>query len=438
MNPNGTTGPIPISIKNANPLLFTLPQENMNIQPYWIMLAQVIVVQAFSRMVNRFSVGVWWTTVEIGLIIWLIKFYTDILPKLLDLINSLLMATTAPPPPLRSHPRIIAYFIPTNVQRIQHGKDVSHIPEQSSGNKQENAKLKVKVKKLYKKLQFNFMDLIIFCGPIFAHSIYYCQIQSSCMSAEDATIWNCYNAFGYRLYNYVFVSYFHFCSSFVIKYLYRNKCKEMAMTKITEPIEPIEKPSKFKTWWEKLPLKKWWEKSPLKKWWEKLSLKKWWKESPLKKWWEESPLKKRWDKINYHLSLWSSIITCLFVGALLLPYLLTHAIPMMIAYIFMYAIYFAATAFVLFPIFLTNLPYNTRFISIENSIGVSSLFIGAWILYTFPILISTTFNYSQYLYYGEDYFTTMTNEYNSRDTTTFFKLLQDSANTRFHTSINFF
>jgi hypothetical protein len=87
-----------------------------------------------------------------------------------------------------------------------------------------------------------------------------------------------------------------------------------------------------------------------------------------------------------------------------------------------------------------GLPYNLNYISIpkEYRIIATALLTGGWILYTLPILISTTFNYSQYLYYGENYFETMTNEYNSRDTGTFFKLLQNSVSTRFHFSLPFF
>jgi hypothetical protein len=413
MNPNGVTGPIPISIQNANPLLFTFPQKHMNVEPYWIMLLQIITIQTFNRLLNKITVGVWWTTIEIGLICWLIKFDIEILPKWLDrlihIVRILIPVTPLPTTtrPTISNPRIIAYFIPTYILKIQRGKDVSGIPAQSIANQQENHELKIKLRKLYGKLEFSFTDLVLFCVPLVAHTIYQCQIQSSCMSAEDATIWNCYNAFGYRLYNYVFVSYFHFFSSFVIKCVYYKKCKEVAMEDIPVPTNPSKPPSKLKTWWE------------------------------------QSALKKNLVQLNSvvsRLSLWLCIITCLFVGALLLPYLLTNAIPMFVVYIFMYDIYLIVTLFIIFPFFVVGLPYNLNYISIpkEYRIIATALLTGGWILYTLPILISTTFNYSQYLYYGENYFETMTNEYNSRDTGTFFKLLQNSVSTRFHFSLPFF
>jgi hypothetical protein len=75
---------------------------------------------------------------------------------------------------------------------------------------------------------------------------------------------------------------------------------------------------------------------------------------------------------------------------------------------------------------------------VNHRITLASAFIAASFLYTVPTLISITFSYSQYLFYNEDYFQTMTDEHNTRDTTTYFKLFQNSAIFRFHTILNFF
>ena len=56
---------------------------------------------------------------------------------------------------------------------------------------------------------------------------------------------------------------------------------------------------------------------------------------------------------------------------------------------------------------------------------------------TLPILLSICYSYSQYLYYGNHYYDTMTDEFNSRSTKTYFRILQASVNEKLHTSLNF-
>jgi hypothetical protein len=152
---------------------------------------------------------------------------------------------------------------------------------------------------------------------------------------------------------------------------------------------------------------------------------------------KQSRFSKFWSWLNYNFSLWSSVITCLFVGALISPYFLTNVIPMVVAYILMYLIYFGAVILILFVFLLVNLPYNIKFIPKEYSIIATAFLASAWVLLTFPILLSTTSNYSQYLYYGEEYFQTMKDEYDSRSTETYFKLLQNSPVFRVHTALPF-
>jgi len=141
-----------------------------------------------------------------------------------------------------------------------------------------------------------------------------------------------------------------------------------------------------------------------------------------------------------------SVITFIFNGALILPYFITHALPMLFIYTFMSAIYFGVWV-ILFYLSLAHLSlllprlYKTDFLLSRFIKWIAiypMLFIVSFGAYSYPILISTLFNYSQYLYYGEDYFQTMTDEYNSRDTTTYLNVLRNSVNQKFHSALNFF
>jgi hypothetical protein len=392
MNTNGTTGPIPISVQNANPLIFTLPQDQTSIRPYWIVIVQIIVAQQIHRAVNYLTHKSRFTPIEIGLICWIAKANKKIEEKILDpliYVISLIIVdlVTQPYPQIitrfryselqTSYPRIIAFFIPY-IQRTAQVKDISEISKRSCANQQRIEKLEKIYQKYYIKLKFGIGDCV-HTLPLLGHSIWYCVIHSSCLSAEDATTWNCYGTFGYRLYNYVFPSYFHFCCTFLMKCAYRNKINEY-MARGNK-----KKQSKFK-------------------------------------------------KLSYYLGFCSSVITFIFVSSLVLPYFLTQVIPMAFTYVFIHIIYFSP-AFVILIVggYLVHLPCI-----IDSWIRVTAVLIGASILYTFPSLIAVTYNYSQYLFYGADYFQTMTYEHNTRDNETYFKLLQNSVNFVFHTVLNFF
>ena len=65
-NNRNVTGPVPILVQSANPLLYTLAQEHMNIQPYWIMILQLIVKDIMlQRLWNKFRYKTFSTTQEI-------------------------------------------------------------------------------------------------------------------------------------------------------------------------------------------------------------------------------------------------------------------------------------------------------------------------------------------------------------------------------------
>ena len=53
---------------DANPLLYTLPQEHMIIQPYWIVIVELIVKQIIANRVwNRIHHKTWATTQELAI-----------------------------------------------------------------------------------------------------------------------------------------------------------------------------------------------------------------------------------------------------------------------------------------------------------------------------------------------------------------------------------
>ncbi|CAF4064207.1 unnamed protein product [Adineta steineri] len=54
-------------------------------------------------------------------------------------------------------------------------------------------------------LKYSVLDFFLSLVSV-GHFVYSCYLQTKCSSASNANSWNCYNAFGYRLYNYVLPS----------------------------------------------------------------------------------------------------------------------------------------------------------------------------------------------------------------------------------------
>ncbi|CAF1487732.1 unnamed protein product [Adineta ricciae] len=368
MNQNGTIGPIPIHYQNANPLLYTLAQDHTNIQPYWIMILQIAGLHLFSRLRHLFKYGVFSTTLEIGLLRWAVlyqlKTVNNVLQRVDDFVGNFVHNSES------ARERFIK-----EMERIK-----SHTHETNE--------------KFYKKIDFDLIDYIIHGLPTLGHAIWYCYIQSSCMSAEQATPWNCYNAFGYRLFNYVFVSYWNFSFVFyvqLIAFIFKD-AHNLNLPKKKQP------------------------KSIIK-------------------------------YVSFVITVGLYFITWAFAGALLLPYMFTHVIPMAFAYGFMVVIYFCLWGAVLFSTqILAELPKFTRivfyiflprsltgaFYSISAALYSTALFIN-----TFPILLTVFYNYSQYLYYGENFIYTMSNEFNSRDTEIYFAIFRNSVNEKLHSLLDF-
>ena len=387
MNPNGTTGPIQISVQNANPLLFTFPQEEISVRPYWMVIVQTIAAQAVHRAVYRLVEGSWLTPFELGFICWIVIEYRIFLRKL-----PLPQPSPPPsPPPFPPRPGIIAYFIPTYILKPLFLKNVNDNTKLTCHTEAKLQMLDKVYKKYHKKIKFSITDAVhIF--PLLTNTIYYCVSQASCMSAQNATTWNCYNAFGYRLYQYIFSSYFHFAGTFLMKCMYGSKLKEIMATENLQEQHPKSRKKILNS------------------------------------------LSHYFRLANYYFGLVSSIITIIFVSCLLLPFLLTNVVPMMGAYAFVHIIYWGAMSIILssggFFVHLTC--------KVDISIIVTALLANSAFLHTVPTLISTTYSYSQYLYYGNDYFQTMSDEYNTRDTGTYVKLLEKSGIFRLPTILNFF
>ncbi|CAF1246125.1 unnamed protein product [Adineta steineri] len=339
-----------IDYQKANPLLFTFRDYHTGIQPYWIIVAQFLVFDFSLRTWDRTVYGTWQLPIE-----YLIddldggeQPYIDIDIDI-DLPEPISYPRYNPPP---SPPRSTSFFFfqPWFLKR-------SSTPKK---------KTKVRPPKL------DLFDLIFVVIPLLGHTIWFCVIQSSCLSANSATIWNCYNIFGYRLYNYIIDRYISFSKNFISKLIIMRKYK-----KLHSRMESV----KERTWRTIL------------------------------------------SRIIQSITLSISSLTFVFSGALLLPYLFTNAIPMMFAYIFLVVIYsYLVTAGV---VLFEGISYGIRSIcnrrksrsskSLTDTIYKKrkiALTFGATLL---PTLMSILFNLSQYMYYGADYWQALTNDAISRD-----------------------
>jgi hypothetical protein len=119
---------------------------------------------------------------------------------------------------------------------------------------------------------------------------------------------------------------------------------------------------------------------------------------------------------------------------------------MICAYAFMTIVYFALWFALFFFVFFfpTHIPWlniisrTLRAIPKEFRPLAIVQVITALGIYTYPILLTTLFNYSQYLYYGDNFIDTLSDEFNMRDTKTYIRVLRNSINQKFHTILDFF
>lgn len=370
-------------VPETNPLLYTLTREHISIQPYWVMILQLCVKDILlQRLWNRIRYKTWSTTQEIAIGRWLLDAQVEQIREVYGSAEAPL-----PEPGTRQSAAIGANgVVSPHIWTTNSLWSVLFTIQQVSPSQIRSGE--EELDKLYPRFKFDLFDFFVQSLPLLGHAIWYFYIQSSCMETAQATVWNCYNAFGYRFYNYIFVSYCAFFWLVVTKgYTYLTARNE----------QKTERQSSL------------------------------------------------WKRIEHHVGLWPSLITIVVVGAPLVPYLFTNVIPMAGAYAFILVIYalFWMVALVTSVIiaFVPGLNWLIlgipKFLYGEYRPVMAVFLMFPFTLLTLPILMSIFYNYSQYLYYGNDYYDTIVDEFNSRDTATYFRVLQASVNEQWHTLLNF-
>ena len=261
---------IPPDYQFANPLLYVFRDYDTGIQPYFLIALQFLSFEICLRGWNRVVYGTWDTSSEI-----VMRQMIPLDGGIFGPPRGVIVPNPVGLPPLSPSPssatwsssifRPVIYMI--------------HPYDRFSIRRRKKNKDNIPV--------FDLFHIILVTLPLLAHSIWYCVIQSSCMSGEFATVWNCYNLFGYRIYNYIFSRFASFSTEFISKLqLFRLNRKALK--------EQHAQLSKFK---------------------------------------------RIYSSFIFFTGLITSSITFLFVGGLILPYSLTHAIPMMIVYSFIVVIF---------------------------------------------------------------------------------------------------
>ncbi|CAF1164178.1 unnamed protein product [Adineta ricciae] len=412
------TGPTAIRVHDANPLLYTTPQEHMIIQPYWVLIVQLFVKQIIANRVwNRIRHNTWATTQEIamGRIVLMLQIaYLKAKKSILESVRTARQhqtTTTSKSPTLKQ--TTINFFKDTFTspqslldRAASAGSNdfstlrsnIDELDDEIEQKKNEIESSQKKREELSRRLQLDIFDLLVHCLPLLGQTIWYFYLQSKCMSAEQASTWNCYNVFGYRLYNYVFTSY----------------CAFFWLTMMKLPIYVDSERNTNET-----------------------------NDKNLRSGWQKCIDVLR--KIEFHASFWSSCITIIVVGVPIAPYLLTNVIPMACTYTFICIIYIVLwLSALLFCRILVTIPLINKLLFgiLEDILKEYKHFYAPYLMFLFtiltlPILFTTFFNYSQYVYYSNNLFNTMTYEFDSRNTATYFRGLQSSASNTFHTVLFF-
>ncbi|UJR24480.1 hypothetical protein I4U23_005855 [Adineta vaga] len=343
-----STTSIPSDYQNGNPLLYTFRDYHTGIHPYFILPIQFLIFDFSLRFWDKAVYDTWLLPMEF------IEIQRDEEPE---------------PLPQRRHRQIIqSPPKPQNSFSISSLFFVEHYKKVSIKTKTKGKTIPI----------YDLYDLIFSCLPLLAHAIWYCVIQSNCMSGDNATLWNCYNLFGYRIYNYLLSPFISFTFNFISKTI-------LIIQKRREGISIFQRKQK----------------------WRRITV-----------------------IIIFFLSLIVSIITFLFVGGMILPYFFTNAFPMIIIYCFIVFIYIYI--FTVINIFLKCYTITTgRVFSLKNEklnfyqriikkLHYNRLVFVHLSLRLFPYLMSILFNLSQYFYYGETFWNSLSREASSRDPTAFF------------------
>ncbi|CAF4045397.1 unnamed protein product [Adineta steineri] len=162
-NNNNVTGPVPIRVRNANPLLYTLAQDHMNIQPYWIMILELIFKDfIFQRIWNRWRYKTWFTTQEIA-------FYFLFVLREGDQERN----TTVQKQFETSLKQSAANREPTNLHNVEITDTVSRLSvRDQKGLELYIEESKEKRSSYYsKKMRFDIFDIIFNCLPLSGHAI---------------------------------------------------------------------------------------------------------------------------------------------------------------------------------------------------------------------------------------------------------------------------
>ncbi|CAF1489403.1 unnamed protein product, partial [Adineta steineri] len=331
------TSSIPYGYQNSNPLLYTFRDYHTGIQPYFIIASQFLIFEFSLRFWDKAVYGTW------------------LLPE-----EVIIVERVKNPPSGRRRPT--THLPPTITTQITQNSFTAS----TVFIFQEFKKLSLKTKNTEKLPTFDLYDVVYSALALLAHAIWYCYIQSNCMSGQYATIWNCYNLFGYRVYNYLFGPFTSLAFNFISKLII---LREHGIIKLLHRKQ---------------------------KWRKTLAM------------------------IIFYPSLVLSAITFVFVGALILPYLFTNAIPMMIIYAFIamtyaYIVILIVLALRVYTVFTghvfsfegDNLGFFKR--QMKKYHYQRQLVIQAG-LRLLPYLMTILFNLSQYFYYGDSFLDALVRE----------------------------
>jgi hypothetical protein len=362
---------------NGNPLLYSL--GNVILQPYWLVIVQLLIFHGLQRCWNLVQYGLWFVTFEMNHQKQKRKNDSDnAFTKndddigYCDICQRKHKANDQSCSAVRSKQQQLS----SNFDTVFH-RDKTEVSEE--------------LKKLEAALQLDLFDLVFAIIPI-AHFIWYCVIQADCTSSSTSpSIWQCYNIFGYRLENYVFPSSYSIVMNFAYKnnpILQKVQCRLCFKPKVAE-VPPIVQASALKTCWS---------------------------------------------------VAFGILITALYYlnFALLsvdIIYILTNALPMGVVFVWLTALYCLILAILYFGsrYFSKQIAKN----HLKKKIGFHTVLLSSLLLITGPLFISILYNYSQYFYFGDGYVQTMQDEYNARSTQAYFDYLKSSVSQIGHSVLDF-
>ncbi|CAF1038890.1 unnamed protein product [Adineta ricciae] len=328
---------------NSNPLLYEFRNDNIGIQPYFALVIQCLLFECSQRIWNRVIYKTWLLPSELIII--------EVVKSSHQQRNPTKIRRTIKP---RSSPTIYIF--------------------------EQWKKLSISVIKTRRIQTFDLFDLVFSSLPLTAHTIWFCVIQWPCLAITDGQVWNCYNLFGYRLYNYVFSRYVEFTREFFPKLYFLIKNRKTFRRKTGN-------------------------------------------------------CRHCCSNAIFYISLSSSIITFLFLGVLIFPYLITHVIPMTCIYqvIFITYIYFIVVISIFMEYFI---PFKNYFLFLrkifknDSHLRRAGIHTGIKIL---PYIVGILFNLSQSFYYGSDYWQTIGKEIDSRESKLYLYRIGYSPDQIFHT-----